>query len=316
MIQRIGQLSRDSCRDLRCRQIPGRDGYPLQVYECGPRSARPVVIVGPIGVPILVVSRLMRTIGAKYRVISWEQRGCDCEARLFLEQPHDFAAFESDLAQVVEATEAARCALIGVCSGASLALSAVAHGLVQAAPLVLVSPLIRFVDGYVPSLFDRAIVPYMQKISEGNQEVAKEMLEMDAVMRAGEANDGDEDERLMDAANRWNLRSLETLLVYARAVRAFSVGTMDAEIAIVRQKVLVCAAADDKTVSIRSVRKLAGHLPGAQLLEYRSGGHYIVFTLRELQVAIRKFIEDWLGCDQEVPRGRPAAAACESQGYK
>jgi pimeloyl-ACP methyl ester carboxylesterase len=286
MFETVGRLSRESCRDFKYAQVQVRDGTSLGLYESGPDNAPAVVLVNPIGAPILLASRLMGSLADRYRVICWEQRGTSSDLETFTRKPHDFAAFVNDLVDVVEHIGGGRCGLIGICSGASVAIRAVAQGWVHAAPLILVSPLVRFARGYVPSLFDRAVVPYMQMIGSGNRALAKDLMDLDAAKPA-ERNGGTEDEILMEAAGRWSMRSLESLLVYARAVQAFSAPRLETEFSRIAQRACVFAAADDTMVTIQSVRSLVQQLPQADLTEYPQGGHLLVGTSKQLHAAIR-----------------------------
>ncbi|HET9396214.1 MAG TPA: alpha/beta hydrolase, partial [Nitrospiraceae bacterium] len=272
MFETVSRLSRESCRDFKYTDLQMRDGTSLGIYECGPDSAPPVVIVNPIGAPILVASRLMRSLADGYRVICWEQRGCTSDVETFTRRPHDFAAFVNDLLDVVEHIGGRSCGLVGICSGASVVIRAVARDWVRAAPLILVSPLVRFTRGYVPSLFDRAVVPYMQMIGSGNRALAKDLMALDAAKPAAQNPHATEDEVLMEAAGRWSMRSLESLLVYARAVQAFSTPRLETEFSQVAQRVCVFSAADDTMVTIQSVRTLVQLLPQAHLTEYAKGG--------------------------------------------
>ena len=290
MFETVERESRESCRDFKYAELRMRDGSSLGIYESGPDNAPPVVLVNPIGAPILLASRLMSSLADSYRVICWEQRGCNSDLETFTRKPHDFAAFVDDLVDVVDHIGGGPCGLIGICSGASVVIRAVAKGWVPAAPLILVSPLVRFARGYVPSLFDRAVVPYMQMIGSGNRALAKDLMDLEAAKPA-EQNGGTEEEVLMEAAARWSMRSLESLLVYARAVQAFSAPRLETEFSQIDQRAWVFAAADDSMITIQSVRSLVQQLPRAHLTEYPQGGHLIVATSKQLHGAIRDCLD-------------------------
>jgi pimeloyl-ACP methyl ester carboxylesterase len=282
----------DAYSDFDRSQVVAEDGTALDVYECGISHGSPVVIVNPIGVPVVLPSRLMRRLGERHRVICWEQRGCRESAREFLAKPTEFQSFVSDLVRVVEVKGGKRCALIGICSGASLAIAAVANELVNVAPLVLVSPGVRFSQGYSPSIFDQAVVPYMQMIADGDRAIAESILDLNAAQAAHGEPTAADDELLVDAADRWNLRTLDSLLVYAKTVSVFAGQSMDSHLPRVRQKVFVISASDDKTVLIATVRQLTELLPHADLLEHSSGGHFLVFLNAEAQADICGIIDD------------------------
>lgn len=282
----------DTYSDFERSQVLATDGTALDVYECGIPHGSPVVVVNPVGVPVVLPSRLMRRLGEHHRVICWEQRGCRETSPEYLAKPTEYSSFVSDLVRIVEVKGGTGCALIGICSGASLAIAAVANDLVKVAPLVLVSPAVRFCQGYSPSIFDQAVVPYMQMIAAGDRVIAESILELNAAQASQRHLTAGEDERLIEAADRWNLRSIESLLVYAKTVGAFAGESMDAYLPRVRQKVLLISAADDGIVAIATVRQLAKLLPQADLLEYPSGGHFLVFLNAEVRAKIGGLIAE------------------------
>jgi 3-oxoadipate enol-lactonase len=279
----------EAYRDFDRSQVIAGDGTALDVYECGIPQGSPVVIVNPIGVPVVLPSRLMRRLGERHRVICWEQRGCRQTFAEHCAKSTDYQSFVSDLVRIVEIKGNARCALIGICSGASLAIAAVANDLVKVAPLVLVSPAVRFRQGYSPSIFDQAVVPYMQMIAAGDRAIAESILELNAQAAYGNPTAA-QDEQLLDAADRWNLRSLDSLLVYAKTISTFAEELMDSSLPLVRQRVLVICASDDKTVLIETVRQLTRLLPNADLLEQPGGGHFLLFLDAAAQTKICDFV--------------------------
>jgi pimeloyl-ACP methyl ester carboxylesterase len=267
-----------------------RDGSKLAAYERGPVGAPAVVIVNPIGVPIVIASRLARRCAERYRVVCWEQRGFRADPREFFEKPHDYATYISDLLEVVAQRAAAPCILVGVCSGAALVIKAIATKLLEASRLVLVSPAVHFKEGYAPSVFDQAFVPYMRMISSGRRQLAKEILDMRAARLAEQQAPPSLDEQIAEAADTASLDSVDSLTVYARSVQIFTDQRLDAEIAQVPQKAHVFSAADDRTVSIRTVRELCRRLPNSELREYKTGGHYMAFLRDDVQEAIYEAI--------------------------
>lgn len=282
MNERITRLIADTCRDFERADVVMRDGTKLVAYEYGCQGAPWVVVVNPIGVPIVISSRLIRSLGERYRVICWEQRGYGAESAQFFSRPHDYAVFLTDLEEIV--ADRCPCALVGVCSGASLAISAVARGLVDASPLVLVSPAVYFEDGYSQSLFDLAVVPYLRRIS-GDRQFAKEWVETAAAAQNPRAV-AEDDDMVIEAGDTASLKSVDSLSVHARVVHIFTDVRLDQEIAALKQKTFVFCAADDQVVSVKSVRRLCSHLPNAELQEHPRGGHFLVFKSRAVRETI------------------------------
>jgi pimeloyl-ACP methyl ester carboxylesterase len=267
------------------------DGCRLNAYECGPAGAPSVVIINPIGVPIVISTRLARALAETHRVICWEQRGYGVGAAEFGAIAHNFTAFLGDVRDVVTQRAKSPCVLIGVCSGAALAIRAVTTKLVDVSRLVLVSPAVRFTDGYVQSLYDLAVVPHLRAVGDGNRKLAADMLEMRAAGLAdGAPAARSSDEAIVEAADTASLESLETLTVYGQVVKTFTDERLDDDIRRLRQRVAVLAAADDKVVSIKTVRQLCKALPDAELQEFANGGHYMVFLRPDVVDRIRRIV--------------------------
>ncbi|MEJ0034882.1 MAG: alpha/beta hydrolase [Gammaproteobacteria bacterium] len=295
----LAQVS-TACRDFEQFEIPTRDGSRLTAWEIGPPGAPSVAVVNPVGVPILISSRLCRALGERYRVTCWEQRGYSMSAAQFHSTPHYYGSFANDVADVVAARHRGKLAgLVGICSGAALAITAASRGLVRSSSVILVCPVARFRDGYVPSIFDSAFIPYMRMISAGNQPLARELLDMRAAYaREPRAAVLGVDQQLIETADTISLKSLDGLLVYARTIQTFADEMLDEDIAGLRQKTFVFGATDDRTVSIHSIRKLCRRLPDAWLYEYATGGHHSVFSNAEMREKICEVIDT-------RPRGGP-----------
>jgi pimeloyl-ACP methyl ester carboxylesterase len=283
----IHRLLTATYQDFERKEVVVRDGSSLVTYEFGPEDGRTVVIVNPVGVPVVIASRLARRLGERYRVICWEQRGYGMARNDFLARPHDYAAYVADLLDVAAASTGVPAAVVGICSGAALAITAVARNMIRPLSLVLVCPAVRFSAGYVPSIFDSAFVPYMRMISAGNQPFARELLDMRAAYaKEPRAGTPGIDEQIIETADTLSLQSLDSLLVYARTLQVFKDETLDGDIRRVRQKTVVFATADDKTVSVQSIRQLCKLLPNAELREYERGGHLAVFTREDVRQGI------------------------------
>ncbi|MEJ0034877.1 MAG: alpha/beta hydrolase [Gammaproteobacteria bacterium] len=271
--------------------VIARDGFALRVWESGPAAAPRVVIVNPIGVPLVIGARLARELAESHRVICFEQRGYLAYPGEFETRPHDFSVFVSDLVHVVSQRADSSCTLIGICTGAAQAVRAIAGGALSVANLVLVSPLVRLSEGYSPSLFDRGMVPYLNAIAKGDEKIAGEMLAMRAASRQQiRVPPPSDDEIMVDAADTASLDTLASLSRYARTVRDFAAERFDEDLRKVAQPVLVVCAEDDKTVSINSVRTLCALLPAAELKVLAKGGHYLLYVSDEA----RQLIRGWL----------------------
>jgi pimeloyl-ACP methyl ester carboxylesterase len=270
---------------FRCDDIVVSDGSRLRTFECGPQTAPPLIIVNPIGVPILLVTRLARRMSGCFRVICWEQRGVNAPATDFFSRPHDFNAFVTDLVEIAERSGVhEECPMIGVCSGATQLVRAAATGRISPTTLVLVSPMLRYSAGYQPSQYDLTIVPYMRAIAAGRLGVANQLLE---ISRRESFDPGEsEDAILVKTADRCNLQSLDALRVYAATASAFAEERCDADLETIEQQVCIISARGDRMISPESVRHLPTLMRSARLREYAEGGHHAVFLNEKVREQI------------------------------
>jgi pimeloyl-ACP methyl ester carboxylesterase len=264
------------------------DGFPLRVWECGSVHAPRVVIINPIGVPLVIGARLARELAESYRVICFEQRGYESELEGFVSRPHDFSVFVSDLIEVISQRGDPVCALIGICTGAAQAIRAIASGALTA-ELVLISPLVRLAQGYVKGGFDRGPVNYYSAIAQGDLGLAQGVLEFRAASVA-QPRALSPDEQMIDAAEAASLKSIDSICAYSKAVYEFARERFDDDLRSIQQPVLVISSVDDKTVAMDSVRKLCSLLPSGQLEVYPSGGHYLIYTNREARLCVRRWL--------------------------
>lgn len=253
------------------------DGTTLRLYECGPAEAPPLLIVNPIGVPVLIAARLARALAQYYRVITWEQRGTSCTTEEFFRRPHRFDAFVGDLIDIHTARAyGAACPLIGICSGAALIVRAAAKRMLPCAPAVLINPMLPRVRDYSPSQFEITVVPYLRAIAAGNNAIATQLLQLG---RSDASIPGlSDDMRLIQAADKASMRSPSSLTIYAAVVDSFTGQSFDEDIRMIGgEDVRIISALNDKMVSTESVRSLARLLPRASLREYDRFGHHSIF---------------------------------------
>lgn len=269
--------------------VAARDGYPLRVWECGPLRAPRVIIINPIGVPLVIGARLARELAQSHRVICFEQRGYEGELQQFVNRRHDFSVFVSDLIEVFSQRADSACALIGICTGAAQAVRAIASRALSASNLVLVSPLVRLTQGYVKGGFDLGPLSYYSAIAQGNLRLAREVLELRAA-NVAQPRVLAPDERMIDAADAASLKSIESICAYSKAVYEFARERFDDDLRSIQQPVLVVSSVDDNTVAIDSVRKLCGLLPTGELEVYPRGGHYLIYTDREARLRVRQWL--------------------------
>lgn len=280
--ERLSQRMAQELRSFQSRDLQVADGTRLRVFECGHANAPPLIIVNPIGIPVLLVARLAQRLSESFRVICWEQRGLNATPDEFFARPHGFDAFVSDLVEIAALHGASEAhPMIGVCSGAAQLVRATAQGKLSPSSLVLISPQLRFSEGYVPSQFEANVMPYMRAIASGRLAVAEQLLSLSK--REFFAEGTSEDVLLVHAADSSNLQSLDTLRIYASTAETFTAERFDADLGALCQSVCLVSARGDKVISVQSVRRLPTLIRNARYLEYSEGGHHATFLNARLR---------------------------------
>jgi hypothetical protein len=171
--------------------------------------------------------------------------------------------------------------MIGVCSGAAQLVRATAQGKITPSSLVLISPQLRFGEGYVPSQFEKNVMPYMRAIASGRLAVAEQLLTLSKREFFPEGTS--EDVLLVHAADSSNLQSLDALRIYASTAEAFTNERFDGDFGALSQSVCIVSARGDKVISVDSVRRLPALIRTARYLEYSEGGHHATFLNAKLR---------------------------------
>jgi pimeloyl-ACP methyl ester carboxylesterase len=271
-------------------QLRLQSGLPLTVFERGSPECPCAILISPIGVPLAVMERLAHRLSQDYRVVCWEQRVDTNGASEEPAGPRSFADCYAELLAVAAARSKSPAVLIGQCSGAALAIQSVVDGALQPQRLVLLSPAVRFTQGYVPSIYDRAYVPYMRRIATGDHRLAQQLIEM---RRASEASRAplSPDDQLVDAADSLCLQSATCLERYAQAVVSFTSQSFDDRLKELSVPTAVFSCADDMTVSIGTARALSQHIPDCRFFEFVTGGHYGLYTSAEYRAAVCEWLK-------------------------
>ncbi|WP_211222393.1 alpha/beta fold hydrolase [Actinokineospora enzanensis] len=101
------------------------DGAPLRCYVEGPVGAPAVALVNACGMPVGLVSRWVRQLARRYRVVTWESRGM-FGSGLRLDFEHDLGAQAADLVAVLDWFDLRDAHVLGLCGGAAIALAGAA----------------------------------------------------------------------------------------------------------------------------------------------------------------------------------------------
>ncbi|GAB6899062.1 alpha/beta fold hydrolase [Kineosporia succinea] len=111
------------------REVETSDGSVLRCYVSGPRTGRPVLLVGACGMPVGLVGGWVRHLSREHRVITWESRGLfgQLSDPGFDGRGQDLTAQAGDVLSVLSAFDLDDVHLAGLCGGAAIALEAAGH---------------------------------------------------------------------------------------------------------------------------------------------------------------------------------------------
>ena len=104
--------------------IRAPDGAHLPVYAGGAPSAAPIALVLPCGMPIELSEMWLRRLAVRRRVVAWETRGLFCRQDDFDAMGVDLDTQAKDLFAVMDHHGIDRSHVVGLCSGAVVAMRA------------------------------------------------------------------------------------------------------------------------------------------------------------------------------------------------
>lgn len=252
---------------FRERTVTSDDGVPLHAYEAGAPQSPTVLLTLPFGISCALLAPLVRALEQRFHVVTWETRGLP----RFLPQEPDLspAAHHRDLLAILRACgDVTPKHLVSFCSGANVALHAVANGLIQPESLCLISPPVDIDPGQTGTQTDyqKTMLPLLDR-------TARDGLKFAALVRAMlGTNSTAQDE--IGVLNNLPFASAESTLRYARLHAPWRSLPWPSLLAHVRTRLLILHGERDDYIHSHTVRALSGALHRSDLRLVADAGHF------------------------------------------
>jgi pimeloyl-ACP methyl ester carboxylesterase len=271
------------------RSIVADDGVPLSVYEAGDPARPTVVLINPLGISCLFTVRLAHRLAERFHVLTWETRGLP---NYFPSDdrgggPWDAGRHCRDLAVILGESRCRADVIVSYCSGACIALFGLAHGIVAAGSLCLVSPSLEMPGTGGKTDYQRTVLPLLSRIDREGRRMAA--LVRVLLQQAGRKHLSGADYEL-SVINNLPFRRDEWTYRYAQLQAA----GLRIDAAALLQRISIPAAIihdrEDELVHADTVEAVAALLRHARLSWVSGGGHFAIYKSREMQDRILEFV--------------------------
>jgi pimeloyl-ACP methyl ester carboxylesterase len=274
---------------LREEIISSSNGAPLTVYEAGAAHSPVVVLINPLGMSCLFMTRLALRLAEHFRVISWESRGLPDYAAVQPDGKEDWS-LEShcqDLLAILRHKQCEMEAIVSFCSGANIAVHGLSNGLLKTQRLCMVSPSLEMGEVGGKTDYQRGILPLWSKIAQDGLRMATLVR---VLLQQSESKFDSNTDYELSVINNLPFKSNEHTLRYAQlhtpCLQQHST-TLLPRIAV---PTLLIHGEDDDMVHADSARAIAAALPQCELLWNNEGGHFAIYKSTTLQTAVARFL--------------------------
>lgn len=262
--------------------VAASDGLSLRTYEWGHGNPQHILLVAPIGVPFLLMSRLASSLGTKFHVVGWEARGAgyldeDCSVRSV-----DVARQALDLKEILEYATIEQFHVVAWCTGANVvSWLAARHGITPQTVSFIAPSNIGVSQTETP--FNSMFVPLIRSLSEADERKAAFAFKTLRYVAAA-SQPKTSDEAVVKRLTALNFGSLEAARHYARLLTEFSAASDQCTFfaryfddLCGRVPSLVIHCMDDDVVSWSAVVDAVDRSKRSRFVVYPSGGHYVTY---------------------------------------
>lgn len=265
------------------------DGVPLSVYQTGNPANPTVVLINPLGMPFLFMTKLAASLASDYHVITWEGRGLSHTADLGTLNSSDapLAVQCRDLIAILQKKNLRSSAIVSFCSGASIAVYGLAHGLFETERLCLVSPSLEISNAGKRTDYQRSVLPLWRRIAKEGIRTAA--LVRTLLQQSTNAFESKIDEELA-VINNLPFQSNEMTFLYAQ-LQAHSMAYDFAPfLAKIPTPTMVLHTESDDMIHVDTVSAIANALPNSELEWILDGGHFAIYKNQAMQEKILQFL--------------------------
>ena len=140
------------------------DGTPLTVLEAGDPEKPTVLLINALGVSCLFLARLAKALARDHHVLTWESRGLPDYSAMAEDGDLSVERHCSDATEVLAYKGREADAVVAYCSGANVAVHAIANRTFAANRLCIVSPSMELATATARTVYQRTMLPIWEKM--------------------------------------------------------------------------------------------------------------------------------------------------------
>jgi 3-oxoadipate enol-lactonase len=254
---------------FRKETIVSSDGVPLNVYCAGP-GGEAVVLVSACGMPAALAESWLRFLARDRRVLAWESRGLFGPVGHHGDYAVDTAAQAADLFTVMDHYGVSSVHVVGLCSGAVIALAAAADQPGRISSLSLWHGAYEFASGCPKTAFQQDLMELMA-IAARSRAAARSL--QTAFCQVALTSTPAEVAHFV----LYPYANPELFYRYCRLNGSLASADVERYFTKVKQPTLVVTSQDDQTAHPQGSRQLAEGLPNARLRVEPHGDHSSLF---------------------------------------
>lgn len=271
------------------------ESIALQVYSTD-SGCETVAFVPPLGVPAEAFLPTLSTLADDFRIITWDTRGYPGPTDDFDALDLSLSAHARDLLSIVDWVGGKTVRLVGYCSGAAVALSALRMRPGMSNRLALVCSALGISDVAGDSPTTKLAAELFQEMAQSRKLAA----ELGPIL-AGQVKSPYWDYRYEDVLEPQYFKSLlhkvyesaESIYRYAK-LQCINRESPEELLRQAIENVLVISVDDDHVVPPNWGEYISGRFPGSRLVRYPRGGHWALCKGGQLRLDLEKFLREGL----------------------
>lgn len=251
-------------------------GRSSVLFEYGKEAGEAIVLLPPYGMTFLLVARLGRILGSRFRVLIWESSGSPNSSVAMVDSDLSLPAQARHFATVVEGRGLTSFHFVGWCQAAQLAAYATAEGYIAPQTMTWIAPG-GFGYSLVPSEFDRCALPVYLEIEQNSVAYATKLGRILDKYGGRPVPDQDVGESL----TMLHLSDAQTTHGFSRYMKAFEDNKAPARRAlpeaVASTPTLVLHCRDDRYSHYSESVQIGKRNPSVEVRLAERGGHLQVF---------------------------------------
>jgi pimeloyl-ACP methyl ester carboxylesterase len=267
--------------------VESSDGTPLTVLEAGDPQRPTVLLVNALGVSCLFLTEIAKRLADDYHVLTWESRGLPNELPMKGEGDLSVGRHCADGAHVLARKGRKADAMVAYCSGANVAVYAIAKQIIGAKRLCIISPSMEVGAVSEKTHYQRTMPPMWEKIVQSGPRYAALVRVLLRQHREFEAGSIDHE---LSYLNNLPFRTNQSTYRYAQLQAACLHLDWVRLLGQVKSPTLVLHAEHDDLIHVETSKAVAHAVAGAAFREIPGGGHFAIYTCGGLHDEVAAFL--------------------------